>query len=126
MGYDRDYVSRDLLEMARELRQHQTTAEEYLWQLLRNRQLGGFKFRRQHPIEEGFILDFYCHEAKMVIEVDGSVHWSSEQQEHDRNRTLGLEDQYDIKVLRFSNYEVLHRTRYVLFKILDTALDRAS
>jgi very-short-patch-repair endonuclease len=62
-----------LLEQARELRARQTPAEELLWQLLRNRQLHGAKFRRQHQFGS-FILDFYCHEAHLAIECDGAPH----------------------------------------------------
>ncbi|MEM6502215.1 MAG: endonuclease domain-containing protein [Cyanobacteria bacterium P01_C01_bin.89] len=62
-----------LLEKARQLRQESTSAEEILWSCLRNRQLNGMKFRRQHNLGQ-FIVDFYCHEARLVIEVDGLVH----------------------------------------------------
>jgi very-short-patch-repair endonuclease len=58
---------------AKVLRKTMTDAEILLWKALRNRRLNGFKFRRQHPIK-GFIADFYCHEARLVIEVDGEIH----------------------------------------------------
>ena len=69
-----------LLQAARELRQPQTPAEQKLWSHLHNRQLNGFKFRRQHPIDR-FIIDFYCDEARLCIEVDGDSH--AEQIEYD-------------------------------------------
>jgi len=57
-------------EKAKELRTNQTAAEELLWKKLRNKQLNGFKFRRQHPLMQ-FIADFYCYEKKLVVELDG-------------------------------------------------------
>ena len=74
-----------LVELARELRKKQTSAEGLLWQLLRNRQLLEFKFRRQHQFGD-YVADFYYHEAQLVIECDRSVHESNEQRYHDRNR----------------------------------------
>jgi hypothetical protein len=62
-----------LKPVARQMRQEPTQAEDLLWQSLRNHQLLGFKFRRQHSIER-FIVDFYCAEAKLVIEIDGPIH----------------------------------------------------
>src|SRR5437899_8824533 len=67
------YQATGLVELARELRKKQTSAEGLLWQLLRNRQLLEFKFRRQHQFGD-YIADFYCHEVRLVIECDGSVH----------------------------------------------------
>jgi len=70
--YRGGYQFSGLREVARELRKAQTSAEELLWQLLRKRQLFGFKFRRQHQFGD-YVADFYCHEAKLVVECDGSV-----------------------------------------------------
>ncbi|WOK05895.1 endonuclease domain-containing protein [Imperialibacter roseus] len=67
------------------MRKNHTAAENLLWQNLRGRKLGGHKFRRQHPVA-GFIADFYCHEAKLVIELDGKIHNLSEQKEYDGGR----------------------------------------
>jgi type I restriction-modification system DNA methylase subunit len=72
-------ISSQLLANARELRKNQTEAEELLWQVLRNRQLNNLKFRRQHPLKVGFVLDFYCAEAKLGIEIDGGYHTEKEQ-----------------------------------------------
>ena len=103
----------DLRTYARDLRTHQTDAESLLWSLLRNRRLLGLKFRRQYPFNP-YILDFYCHEAALAVELDGGQH--VEQQVYDRQRTLFLEDK-GIKVLRFWNNEVLQQTGCVLEQI---------
>src|SRR4030095_8695699 len=71
---------------AKELRRKSTEAEEKLWSLLRNRQLKGKKFRRQHPILH-YVADFYCHECKLVIELDGNFHRKKEVKEYDQWRT---------------------------------------
>jgi len=74
-------IPAQLLANAKKLRKNQTEAEDLLWQLLRNRQLNNLKFRRQHPLKVGFILDFYCAEAKLGIEIDGGYHSRTEQKE---------------------------------------------
>jgi very-short-patch-repair endonuclease len=68
----------EFLARVRELRCNATDAEHLMWQLLRNRQLDGWKFRRQHPVGK-YILDFYCHEAHLAVELDGSQHAELEQ-----------------------------------------------
>jgi very-short-patch-repair endonuclease len=88
---------------ARELRQRSTDAEWKLWSVVRNRQLGGFKFRRQVPIDRYF-ADFACLEARMVVELDGSQH--QERAAYDAERTATLEA-LGWRVLRFDNGEVL-------------------
>jgi adenine-specific DNA methylase len=110
-------VSQELTARARELRQQATPAEELLWQLLRNRQLLRHKFRRQHPIGR-FIADFFCDDARLVIEVDGAVHSEPSQQERDRARQEVLQ-QYGYSILRFTNEQVLHQTEQVLQAIAD-------
>ncbi len=60
-------------QRARELRQRATEAEQMLWERVRNRRLGGLKFRRQHPLGP-YIVDFYCAEHRLVVEVDGPIH----------------------------------------------------
>ncbi|HXT09957.1 MAG TPA: DUF559 domain-containing protein [Candidatus Angelobacter sp.] len=74
---------------ARRLRKKSTWAEKRLWQILRSRRLAGYKFRRQHP-EGTYYLDFYCLEAKLDIELDGSGHGFPKQQEHDLRRDAFL------------------------------------
>lgn len=104
-----------LLANARQLRQLLTDAERLLWQLLRGRQLAGCKFRRQHPIGN-FILDFYCHDKQLAVELDGGQHNDPNQREADERRTAWLAEQ-GIKVLRFWNNEVLQETEGVLEEI---------
>ena len=113
--YRGGYQSSGLKDLARELRKKQTSAEELLWELIRNRKLLGFKFRRQHQFGD-YVADFYCHEAQLVIECDGPVHQGNEQWHHDQNRDahmIGL----GLRVLRFSNEQILNDTENVLNEI---------
>lgn len=96
--------------VARNLRQLATDAEHRLWQRLRNRQVCGAKFRRQHPVPP-YIVDFVCLEKKLVIETDGGQH--IEQQTYDEKRTTFLEAR-GFQVLRFWNNEILTQTEDVL------------
>lgn len=105
-----------MLQRCRELRRRLTDAEALLWSLLRNQQLKGMKFRRQHP-HGSFIVDFYCHAARLAIELDGGVHALPEQSWRDSQRTRALEAE-GIHVLRFWNHEVLKNTEGVLETIL--------
>ena len=100
---------------ARLMRQEPTKAENILWNSLRNRKMNGYKFRRQHLILH-FIADFYCHEAKLVIEVDGEYHMTTNQKEKDDGRTYEL-DRYGIRVLRFKNEEIFDSLDEVLEQI---------
>jgi very-short-patch-repair endonuclease len=102
-------------QYARELRHRQTEAEEKLWSLLRNRQVRGKKFRRQHAIVS-YVVDFYCNESKLAIELDGNSHREAEPQEYDNSRTVLL-NQIGITVLRFWNEEVINDPVKVLQKI---------
>ncbi|MBU0489823.1 MAG: DUF559 domain-containing protein [Bacteroidetes bacterium] len=108
-----------LFEKARALRRSETEAEYELWQKLRNRKLNGLKFRRQHPANQ-FVTDFYCHEIKLVVELDGSIHNDTTQQERDEGRTEMLH-QHGVTVIRFSNEDVLYDLRKTLKKIKDVA-----
>src|SRR5437867_9586431 len=114
--YRGGYQFAGLVNRARELREQQTPAEALLWQLLRNRQLIGFKFRRQHQFGD-YIADFYCHEARLVVECDGSVHDPNEQWYHDQNRDAYMIAQ-GLHVLRFTNEQILNETEKVLEEIL--------
>jgi very-short-patch-repair endonuclease len=102
-------------EHARGLRHTQTDAEKKLWSLLRNRQLKGKKFRRQHPFAD-YILDFYCHECKLSVELDGNFHTEKDQREYDEARTRLL-NEFKITVLRFWNHEVMNGPEKVIEKI---------
>ncbi|WP_298350129.1 tRNA uridine-5-carboxymethylaminomethyl(34) synthesis GTPase MnmE [Runella sp.] len=107
-----------ILENARNLRQTLTSAEEFLWQILRNRQLNGLKFRRQHPVQEGFVLDFYCAEHRLGIELDGGVHLGKEQIEYDELRTQELKSIYGITIIRFRNEKLFENLEEVLGRIV--------
>ncbi|MDX6611167.1 MAG: type restriction enzyme subunit [Blastocatellia bacterium] len=113
--YRGGYQFAGLVCRARELRQQQTPAEEVLWQLLRNRQLLGFKFRRQHQFGD-YITDFYCHEAQLVVECDGSAHDTNEAWHHDQERDAYMIAQ-GLRVLRFTNDRILSETGEVLDQI---------
>jgi very-short-patch-repair endonuclease len=102
---------------ARELRQRTTEAEEKLWALLRNRQLKRKKFRRQHAIA-GYVADFYCHESKLIVEMDGNFHMKPEAKKYDNARTALL-NEMGIVVLRFWNEELINDPEKVLQKISD-------
>ena len=107
-------LPKELIDPAQKLRTEQTNAEQLIWELLRERRVHDAKFRRQHPIDVGdkrLVLDFYCHDAKLAIEIDGGQH--QEQKGVDAERTQLLEAQ-GIKVIRFWNNEVLAQTQSVL------------
>jgi very-short-patch-repair endonuclease len=108
-----------LYQYGRELRQESTEAEKLLWEELRNRKLNGLKFRRQHPLDK-FIVDFYCNEKKIVLELDGGVHNEKINKEYDEARTAMLAG-LNIIVLRFKNEEVINDMQGVLKKIRDVA-----
>jgi very-short-patch-repair endonuclease len=104
-----------LKQYARELRKNSTDAERRLWYFLRANRLG-FKFKRQVPIK-GFIVDFVCHEKRLIIELDGGQHQMN--QEYDAQRTTKL-SQCGFQVLRFWNADVLRETNTVLEVIYNT------
>jgi very-short-patch-repair endonuclease len=104
-----------LYQYGKELRQSSTKAEKILWKYLRDRKLSGLKFRRQHPLLK-FIADFYCHEKKLMVELDGGIHDEKQIAEYDKYRTFELEGS-GIKVIRFRNEEVEKNILSVLAKI---------
>ena len=107
-------------EGARQLRRALTPAERRLWQHLRRGQLNSYEFRRQHPMGR-FIVDFYCPEVKLVIEVDGDTH--ADQLAYDTERSRWLEQQKRCRVIRFTNDEIHHNLTAVLEAIV-AALNR--
>lgn len=107
-----------LKKRAKQLRQNPTPEETLLWGKLRNKNLGGAKFRRQHPILE-YILDFYCVRAKLAVEVDGGYHDPF----HDKARDGHLAS-YGILTLRFSNEQVTREMGTVLKIIRETYIQR--
>ncbi len=97
---------------AKELRENMTEAEKILWEKLRDNRFEDYKFRRQHPIHI-YIVDFYCHELKLVIEIDGGYHTTEQQKVRDTERSEILVFQ-DLKIIRFTNEEVLNNMESVL------------
>ena len=106
------YNRKEVMERRKELRNNSTYAEVYLWKHLQKSQLSNCKFRRQFSID-GYIVDFYCTEKKLAVELDGQQHFEKEIIEYDKNRTKYLES-LGIKVIRFENQEVLYDTERVL------------
>ncbi|AOY02388.1 hypothetical protein BJP62_15960 [Jeongeupia sp. USM3] len=104
----------DQTAFARKLRAEATDAERRLWTGLRGRQLGGFRFRRQHPLGP-YIVDFVCLDAGLIVELDGGQHAS--QAQSDENRTHAL-NRLGFRVLRYWNDQVLRETGAVLADIL--------
>jgi very-short-patch-repair endonuclease len=107
---------------SRDMRAKPTPAERILWNYLRNRQQSGLKFRRQQIIE-GFIADFYCEAAKLVIEIDGIVHESGEQKEIDTHRRIVFEAR-GLKEIRISNGDIFLDIGSVLHTIIEATLER--
>ena len=108
-------ASQLITKRAIELRKNMTPVEKELWKHLKNKQILGLRFRRQHPIDI-FIADFYCHKIKLVIELDGQIHSTPKNIEYDENRTAELE-RLGIKVIRFKNEEVLENIEEVVNQI---------
>jgi very-short-patch-repair endonuclease len=102
----------ELMRVAGDLRRAMTPAEKVLWKRLRKRQVNGFKFRRQHPLKE-FVVDFFCYDAMLVIEVDGEIHDADYQNERDIQRTHILK-KLGIKEIRFKNEEVMNNLEVVI------------
>jgi len=124
MSKQKDPLPPDLLSFARHLREQQTDAEKLIWALLRNRGLRGFKFRRQHPVEP-CVLDFYCEETRLAVELDGVQHEASDTRARDERRSEFLRDS-GIRVLRFRNEQVLGDTLGVLREIWNALLESPS
>jgi very-short-patch-repair endonuclease len=101
---------------ARTLRKRSTPAERLLWSRLRDRRLGGFKFRRQEPVN-GRIVDFLCSEKRLAIELDGSGHGFAPAEQRDHKRAIELEEE-GLRIVRFWNTDVLRDLDWVLDQIL--------
>ena len=108
-------VAKAKLERAKELRREMTPAEKLLWHEIRAKKLG-VRFRRQQVIQ-GFIVDFYCHKAALVIEVDGDIH--DLQQEEDARREKVLREM-GLAIVRFRNEEILKDLFVIVGKIKET------
>lgn len=108
------------LETARLLRRRMTYSESLLWEKLKGKQLLGLRFRRQHPIDI-YIVDFYCHEAKLVIEIDGEIHM--DQIEYDDGREADIK-KFNIKIIRFTNDEINNNIEIVIQNIESVIKER--
>jgi very-short-patch-repair endonuclease len=109
----KDYAPKHVTTLSRELRLNMTPAETLLWNRLSNKQFLGLRFRRQHPIHR-YIVDFYCHEKKFIIEVDGEVH--EKQSVYDYRRDQELSNQ-GYHVIRLTNSEIEHDIDIVLNRL---------
>ena len=117
-------VAPELLHHARESRQTPTAAEKRLWVGLRAHRLGPH-IRRQHPIGDRFIVDFFCADAGLCIEIDGDTHAEPGQPEYDAARTTWL-NQRGYRVIRFPNSDVLENLAGVLETLHRTCVDESS
>ncbi len=106
---------KELKSRRKSLRNHSTLAEVILWKHLKRGQLDGRKFRRQESIGP-FIADFYCPVERLVVELDGQVHFNKEAMKYDADRTKYLNN-LGLQVVRFENKEVLYNVRGVLQEI---------
>ncbi|MDO9581351.1 MAG: endonuclease domain-containing protein [Bacteroidales bacterium] len=112
MGY---YGNRELMKRARVLRKSMTVPEIILWSRLRSRKINSYKFRRQQPIFD-YSVDFYCHELKFIIEVDGEIHSLPEKAESDLKRDKILKTN-GYNILRLTNFEIETDPDAVITKI---------
>jgi very-short-patch-repair endonuclease len=121
-------IKRELVEVAkvvcRDLRKNSTNEEKLIWQAVRNKKFEGRKFLRQHPFfhditgkETFFVADFYCHEEKLIIELDGKYHKYRLKKDDRRTEILNY---LGVKVIRFSNEDVIKDLKSVLRKIKDS------
>ncbi len=105
-------------EKRRKLRQNQTNAEDLVWRYLRNRQLLGYKFKRQCSVDH-FVIDFYCPELKLAVELDGASHNNPEQREYYIVRQKYLE-KFNINFVRVKDEELLENPNQAFMKIENT------
>ena len=112
----RKKIAKIILERAKLMRRKPTSSEAILWGALRRKQVGDATFRRQHPVGM-FILDFYCHEARLGIEIDGGIHKKKDQIKNDREREQVMIANRDIRIIRFTNDEVLNDLENVIRRI---------
>ena len=113
-----------VIKRAQELRRNQTPTERALWAHVRNGRIIGMKFRRQHPLGR-YIADFYCHEACLVIELEGNIHSTPDRKQYDAIREDVIE-QLGIQVLYFDNNNVTHDLHAVLVNITEVLDDSLS
>jgi len=106
-----------IFKNAKILRKNQTPAEAFLWTILRRKSLKKLKFRRQHPVNR-FIVDFYCHELKLVIELDGDIHLPEEIKTYDLKREELLRSM-GLTVIRFTNEQVFREPERIIKTVLE-------
>ena len=119
MFYD---ATRNSFEKARWLRNNTTKHEQMLWHYLRKNKILGVRIKRQHPIGT-YIADFYCHAAKLVIELDGASHDSTDQKLYDKGRAFNLKLD-GLKIIRFSNEQVELNLNSVILEITKHVKER--
>jgi very-short-patch-repair endonuclease len=112
----KEYSPRYVIALARNLRNNMTDAEKILWEKISKRKIDGLRFRKQHSIGR-YIVDFYCFEKKLVIELDGDIHDSQKEYDHNRDNELTARGN---TILRFKNEEVINNIDYVLSRIVET------
>ena len=113
MGY---YGNRELVKNARELRNNMTLVEIILWSRLRSKKLYGYKFRRQQPIYD-YVVDFYCHELKLIIEVDGEIHTYTETTDSDLKRD---------KIFKINGYHIVRLSNHEIETDVNAAVNKIS
>ena len=111
MGY---YGNRELVKRARVLRSNMTLAEIILWSRLRSKKIDGYRFRRQQPIFD-YVIDFYCHELKLIIEVDGEIHSLTEKTDSDLKRD---------KILKINGYHIIRLSNFEIETDLDATISK--
>jgi len=121
LGWSKDnfkeLASQAMIAISRDLRQRETPAEDLLWEVLRDRKLANLKFRRQHPIPgTTYVVDFYCHQAQLVIEVDGGIHTIQKKADQERQATI---ESKGCCVIRFTNDQVMSDLASVLHRIVN-------
>ncbi|MEL7038141.1 MAG: DUF559 domain-containing protein [Cyanobacteria bacterium J06592_8] len=109
-------ITPEKYQRSKQLRQQMTPEERILWEKLRRNNINGLHFRRQQIID-GFIVDFYCHQARLVIEVDGEVHNQQLESDQERDQILSAKG---LKILRVTNQDVKNNLQEVLNKIIDS------
>ncbi len=107
-------ASKTIFQYAEALRKNMTNAEKIIWERVCKNQLG-VRVRRQHPIWK-YIADYYCHELKLIIEIDGEIHLSKENKACDINKDVTL-NEFGIEIMRFKNYQVINRIDQVIEEV---------
>ena len=113
----RTYRRPEKQALAEQMRQEMTPSEKRLWEKLRANRLNGLAFRRQQ-VTSGFIADFYCRSARLVVECDGHVHAAQAEYDRERDKIIAV---YNLRILRFSNVDIAHNLPSVLDCILQAA-----